>query len=66
MRDKVVTASEAVAIIRPGDTIATSGFVGIGTPDASLLEFPHTGHLPPLTAQDQIQPIARFLEQTHT
>jgi len=34
MRDKVVTAAEAVAIIRPGDMIATSGFVGIGTPDA--------------------------------
>ena len=34
MRDKVVTAAEAVAIIRPGDMIATSGFVGVGTPDA--------------------------------
>jgi acyl CoA:acetate/3-ketoacid CoA transferase len=32
MRDKVVSASEAVAIIHPGDMIATSGFVG--TPDA--------------------------------
>ena len=66
MRDKIVTASEAVAIIRPGDTIATSGFVGTATPDAVLLESPRTGHLPPLTTQDQIQPIARFLEQTHT
>ena len=34
MRDKVVSAAEAVAIIRPGDMIATSGFVGVGTPDA--------------------------------
>src|SRR3712207_2251742 len=34
MRDKVVTAAEAVAIIRPGDMVATSGFVGVGTPDA--------------------------------
>ena len=66
MRDKVVTAAEAVAIIRPGDMIATSGFVAVGTPNATLLEFPQTGHRPPLTTQDQIQPIARFLEQTHT
>ena len=34
MRDKVVSAAEAVAIIRPGDMVATSGFVGVGTPDA--------------------------------
>ena len=27
---KVVTAREAVALIRSGDTVATSGFVGIG------------------------------------
>ena len=33
MRDKVVSAAEAVAIIRSGDMIATSGFVGVGTPD---------------------------------
>ena len=55
-----------MAIIRPGDMIATSGFVAVGTPNATLLEFPQTGHRPPLTTQDQIQPIARFLEQTHT
>jgi propionate CoA-transferase len=33
VRDKVVSAAEAVAIIRSGDMIATSGFVGVGTPD---------------------------------
>ncbi|MBL8362458.1 MAG: malonate decarboxylase subunit alpha [Rubrivivax sp.] len=36
MRDKVVSAADAVAVIRPGDLLATSGFVGIGTPDALL------------------------------
>ena len=37
MRDKVVSAAEAVAIIRPGDMVATSGFVGVGTPDAVFM-----------------------------
>ena len=37
VRDKVVSAAEAVAIIRPGDMVATSGFVGVGTPDAIFL-----------------------------
>ena len=36
MRNKIVCAHEAVAAIRPGDTLATSGFVGIGTPDELL------------------------------
>jgi propionate CoA-transferase len=36
MRNKVVTAAEAVALIQDGDTIATSGFVGIGVPDDLL------------------------------
>ena len=36
MRDKIVSAHDAVAVIRPGDTLATSGFVGIGTPDELL------------------------------
>ncbi|QNT70902.1 acyl CoA:acetate/3-ketoacid CoA transferase [Defluviicoccus vanus] len=33
-KGKIVTAREAVRLIRDGDTIATSGFVGIGFPEA--------------------------------
>jgi propionate CoA-transferase len=36
MRNKVVSADDAVEIIRDGDTVCTSGFVGIGTPDEVL------------------------------
>ncbi len=36
MKDKVVSAEDAVAIIRDGDTLCNSGFVGIGTPDHLL------------------------------
>lgn len=36
MRNKVVTAPEAVALVQDGDTVATSGFVGIGVPDDLL------------------------------
>jgi propionate CoA-transferase len=36
MRDKIVSAAESVAIIRSGDTVASSGFVGVGTPDAVI------------------------------
>ncbi|MGY2048010.1 acyl CoA:acetate/3-ketoacid CoA transferase [Methylobacterium sp. JK268] len=36
MRDKIVTAAEAVAVIQSGDALCTSGFVGIGVPDALL------------------------------
>ena len=36
MRNKIVSAADAVALIRDGDTLATSGFVGIGTPDELL------------------------------
>ncbi|MBP2448296.1 hypothetical protein [Rhizobium leguminosarum] len=36
MRNKIVSATEAVAIIRSGDTVAFSAFVGIGTPDAVI------------------------------
>ena len=37
MKDKVVTADEAVAIIRDRDVLCTSGFVGVGTPDELLM-----------------------------
>ncbi|MGD1871144.1 MAG: acyl CoA:acetate/3-ketoacid CoA transferase, partial [Neomegalonema sp.] len=36
MRDKTVSAADAAALIRDGDTITTSGFVGIGVPDELL------------------------------
>ena len=33
MKDKIVSADEAAAIVRDGDTVSVSGFVGTGTPD---------------------------------
>ncbi|MFO1324306.1 MAG: acyl CoA:acetate/3-ketoacid CoA transferase [Burkholderiales bacterium] len=33
MKNKVVSTAESIAIIRDGDTVAFSGFVGSGTPD---------------------------------
>jgi propionate CoA-transferase len=33
MKNKLVTAAEALAIVRDGDTVGVSGFVGSGTPD---------------------------------
>jgi propionate CoA-transferase len=36
MRHKIITAAESAALVRSGDTLATSGFVGIGTPDELL------------------------------
>ena len=36
MGDKVVSPSEAAALVRSGDTICTSGFVGIGVPEELL------------------------------
>jgi len=33
MKNKIVSTAEAVAIIRDGDTVAFSGFVGSGTPE---------------------------------
>ena len=36
MQDKVVTADEAIAIIRDGDTLANTGFVGDGAPEELL------------------------------
>jgi propionate CoA-transferase len=37
MNNKIVSAAEAVAIIRTGDTVSVAGFVGIGTPDELLI-----------------------------
>ena len=36
IRDKITSADEAVALIRDGDVVACSGFVGIGTPEALI------------------------------
>ena len=33
IKDKIVSADEAVALIRDGDSVSCSGFVGIGTPE---------------------------------
>ena len=33
MKDKFVSPDEAAAIVRDGDTVSVSGFVGTGTPD---------------------------------
>ena len=37
MRNKITTAADAVSITQPGDTICTSGFVGVGVPNELLL-----------------------------
>ncbi len=36
IRNKIISADEAVALIRDGDTLSCSGFVGIGTPDVLI------------------------------
>ena len=36
MRDKITSADAAVALIRDGDVVSCSGFVGIGTPEALI------------------------------
>ncbi len=36
MKNKVTSIEDAVAVVRSGDTLATSGFVGIGTPEGLL------------------------------
>jgi propionate CoA-transferase len=36
MQNKIVSAADAVALVRRGDTLANSGFVGNGTPDELL------------------------------
>jgi propionate CoA-transferase len=40
-RNKVTTLEDAVALIHSGDTICTSGFVGIGVPEALLAGLEH-------------------------
>jgi propionate CoA-transferase len=37
LKNKIVSADEAIAIMRDGDTVCVSGFVGIGTPDELIL-----------------------------
>ena len=37
LKNKIVSADEAAAIIRDGDTVCVSGFVGIGTPEGLIL-----------------------------
>ncbi len=48
MRKKVVSADDAAALVKDGDTLTTSGFVGIGVPDELLgaieRRFLDTGH----------------------
>ena len=36
MKNKVVTASEAIALVRDGDTLVNTGFVGCGAPEDLL------------------------------
>jgi len=36
MKNKIVSAADALVIVRDGDTVACSGFVGSGTPDALI------------------------------
>lgn len=53
MQGKLASAEEAVSVIRDGDTVAISGFVGVGTPDELLIalerRFLETGHPRDLT-----------------
>lgn len=48
MRKKVISGKDAAALIKDGDALTTSGFVGIGVPDALLAaveqRFLETGH----------------------
>lgn len=36
VKNKIISADDAIAIMRDGDTLCTSGFVGTGTPDELL------------------------------
>jgi propionate CoA-transferase len=37
LKNKVASPDDAIALIRDGDTVSVSGFVGIGTPDELLV-----------------------------
>ena len=37
LKNKIVSADEALALVRDGDTVCISGFVGVGTPDELIL-----------------------------
>lgn len=37
MKNKIVSPAEAAAVVRSGDTVSISGFVGVGTPDELLI-----------------------------
>ncbi|MBT8417622.1 MAG: acyl CoA:acetate/3-ketoacid CoA transferase [Silicimonas sp.] len=53
MAGNLVSAENAVSVIRDGDTVCVSGFVGVGTPDELLIalekRFLETGHPRDLT-----------------
>ncbi len=53
MEQKVFSADQAISIIQDGDTVAISGFVGIGTPEELIIalekRFLETGHPKDLT-----------------
>ena len=54
MRNKVTSAAEAVAVVQSGDAICTSGFVGIGVPDALLVDTGEPRDLTLLFANDAV------------
>ena len=37
LKNKIVSPEEAVALVRDRDTLCSSGFVGIGTPDELIV-----------------------------
>ncbi len=53
LQNKIISADEALAVIQDGETIAISGFVGIGVPEELILalerRFVSTGHPRDLT-----------------